>query len=1480
MNSLTRSRRAVLWRALILLMLISPPFGHAAEPAQAAQAPASGAAYLLFIDSAAGELIRYDPASGAREVISSAPGVNAFRLSPTQNRVAYGTADQQWLVRGIEAGKEFSLGTLAAPPIWSPDGSLLYLQLATGGVSVADRAGQVRRLAFDAGNVPRWSRDGSHLAWLDTGTLWVARLDAASQKVADGIGNFRWAPSGLRLAYETVSTVADPLSASQPEGRSTWVYDVAADSRTRVAEVGGLAGWTADGQGIDIIRLTGVGASGQSWTMLVASLDGSRLVEVGPGSTEPPDIPSPATIASTPDGQQVLLLEGGWLDDARKLYYENSQTHQQRLLFTQTGGLPHANDPGVWAALSPNGTWALVETVDRDDKYAVTLFRTDGSEQRQLGGAVTRPQDPRDFRLTQVGPHPFSSDERWLLDKDQQGWLLYDIRTDQSRRLAPAGSPLPIWLAVQAPVRIDSPETGQRLRSCEVTVSGTSTQAGRVSVSVRPQVPGSGIPAAVPGEILVVDAGMAEADGAWRSPPIALQPGDSIITATLLAGDRESAPSDPVHVVCGRPQATFVGDMRAIPTNSSGLSPIAFQFNWPMDSASINSQTVVLFSESFQTITGTITTTIDGPGALPTYRLQLASPLAPDTEYSLMLLNAIRAAAPDEDLRLSPVLWQLHTTGVSRDRIIAAMDDLARATSDKIEADVHTVSTVFADMYGIQADLEWADFGKSVLALMGVLVKSPRSIQQLLDNARQKPLLSKDLLVQFSALALELHLSGEDIALAPGNASNRAWIEAGLTEERLRLYEAALRQGQRPHLFTTELELLLRGTDRDSPLVIPTGIITQEGYQASGFTTGANVKMLGIRALARNVAERLPDPLPPELPTEQIYDELVRARSAIVQSQGREVLHTHVRPLYDKAAGRWTVTMGTARLGAIARDRQWSAAVLKDVERRNDLDMRLALYDAGSIGVAFMAQAAGSFTWQLLDWRLAPFEAGNLALNTVLSIAADPRDLVPQIPVVMLNDLPMEVFDVYRVSAEILEVIDRQARGELSAGPRRAPLSGLLAPKVAFAAEEELGEVLDVTDVRVEDAVYASGSLVTAARAGCVVSNRGRDPLRVRLRAAALPVGAAFGDVPGPLGYGENPGWVAVQPGKQATLEVAYPLLKPPTGSGLDLQVQLVVDAIAPGGRIHAVGPFGQFIRAGEKGEIDAMASLQAQPVLMGMLSAGEVQTATLNVPVGATLGLLLSHGGARPLLLSVQDSAGNELASDASGQAIVTSAEPGIRQVALPPGVSGPLTVAAYGLAGSRRGDVRYEVIALGLPPAGPAPTVAPPGTADGGQTAAGSPPPAGNPTPGPVSGDRSTSSVAGTLWAFVSRAWPFALGSVLLLVVVMLVVLGLRSRPGARRWRAWLAVGGNEIPVPQAGLTIGRDPANKVVVPHPLVSRTHAVIRPWQGACYIEDLDSTTGTFVNHRRITRAVLLDGDEIGIGETLMVFRMPGQRRVQ
>jgi pSer/pThr/pTyr-binding forkhead associated (FHA) protein len=70
----------------------------------------------------------------------------------------------------------------------------------------------------------------------------------------------------------------------------------------------------------------------------------------------------------------------------------------------------------------------------------------------------------------------------------------------------------------------------------------------------------------------------------------------------------------------------------------------------------------------------------------------------------------------------------------------------------------------------------------------------------------------------------------------------------------------------------------------------------------------------------------------------------------------------------------------------------------------------------------------------------------------------------------------------------------------------------------------------------------------------------------------------------------------------------------------------------------------------------------------------------------------------------------------------------------------------------------------------------------------------------------------------------------------------------------------------LPGSVRTIGRDPFADFIVDGPMISRVHCrVMVNAAGVLEAEDLDSTNGTFVNDRRITRAVLVTGDRLRLG---------------
>jgi FHA domain-containing protein len=73
------------------------------------------------------------------------------------------------------------------------------------------------------------------------------------------------------------------------------------------------------------------------------------------------------------------------------------------------------------------------------------------------------------------------------------------------------------------------------------------------------------------------------------------------------------------------------------------------------------------------------------------------------------------------------------------------------------------------------------------------------------------------------------------------------------------------------------------------------------------------------------------------------------------------------------------------------------------------------------------------------------------------------------------------------------------------------------------------------------------------------------------------------------------------------------------------------------------------------------------------------------------------------------------------------------------------------------------------------------------------------------------------------------------------------------------------------ESGSILGRGGNCAAVVDDPTVSKSHARVG-FDGRAWIEDLDSTNGTFVNGRRVAGSTWLRrGDRIGLGAAKIVF---------
>lgn len=70
----------------------------------------------------------------------------------------------------------------------------------------------------------------------------------------------------------------------------------------------------------------------------------------------------------------------------------------------------------------------------------------------------------------------------------------------------------------------------------------------------------------------------------------------------------------------------------------------------------------------------------------------------------------------------------------------------------------------------------------------------------------------------------------------------------------------------------------------------------------------------------------------------------------------------------------------------------------------------------------------------------------------------------------------------------------------------------------------------------------------------------------------------------------------------------------------------------------------------------------------------------------------------------------------------------------------------------------------------------------------------------------------------------------------------------------------------------TLGRGTTCQIRVSERQVSRQHALFRKAEGAWYVQDQDSASGTFVNDQNVRATQLRDGDRIRVGQTTFIFK--------
>ncbi len=78
-------------------------------------------------------------------------------------------------------------------------------------------------------------------------------------------------------------------------------------------------------------------------------------------------------------------------------------------------------------------------------------------------------------------------------------------------------------------------------------------------------------------------------------------------------------------------------------------------------------------------------------------------------------------------------------------------------------------------------------------------------------------------------------------------------------------------------------------------------------------------------------------------------------------------------------------------------------------------------------------------------------------------------------------------------------------------------------------------------------------------------------------------------------------------------------------------------------------------------------------------------------------------------------------------------------------------------------------------------------------------------------------------------------------------------------------------ELSFPLGRVIIGRSPDNEIYIKSKFVSRHHAQLISDETGCFVEDLNSTNGVFLNDRQIKKHELQDGDVITLGVHELVY---------
>lgn len=83
-----------------------------------------------------------------------------------------------------------------------------------------------------------------------------------------------------------------------------------------------------------------------------------------------------------------------------------------------------------------------------------------------------------------------------------------------------------------------------------------------------------------------------------------------------------------------------------------------------------------------------------------------------------------------------------------------------------------------------------------------------------------------------------------------------------------------------------------------------------------------------------------------------------------------------------------------------------------------------------------------------------------------------------------------------------------------------------------------------------------------------------------------------------------------------------------------------------------------------------------------------------------------------------------------------------------------------------------------------------------------------------------------------------------------------------------------GKRVALPTGRSTLGRDNQNDIIIDADSISLVHARLVEKDGEYRVLNLLSTNGTWVNNKKVSDAVLKDGDTVCFGEAEFIFQQP------